>query len=112
MLKIRQSVFETNSSSTHSLILCSDEDYAKLNNEELFIDWGGKLRTKEERDEKIQEILAKHPEYNVDDLDLSEWGFSTLDQWWDDEDLEYGHDEFETPNGEIVHAVYKYGYDS
>lgn len=38
MLKIRQNVFETNSSSTHSLILCSDEDYAKLNNEELFID--------------------------------------------------------------------------
>lgn len=111
MLKIRQSVFETNSSSTHSLILCSDEDYAKLNNEELFIDWGGKLRTKEERDEKIQEILAKHPEYNVDDLDLSEWGFSTLDQWWDDEYLEYGHDKFETPNGEIVHAFYKYGYD-
>ena len=37
MFKIRQGVFETNSSSVHSMIMVNDEEYKKLNKEELFI---------------------------------------------------------------------------
>ena len=112
MLKIRQNVFETNSSSTHSLILCSDEDYKKLNNEELFIDDNNELTTKEQRDEEIKSILAEHPEYDADDLDVYRWDLpKTLDQWSDDEYLDYGEDKFTTTSGEIVHAMYKYGSD-
>lgn len=112
MIKIRQNVFETNSSSTHSLILCSDEDYKKLRNEELFIDEDDELTTKEQRDEEIKSILAEYPEYDVDDLDVYRWDLpKTLDQWSGNEYLEYGHDTFTTKSGELIHAVYKYGYD-
>lgn len=112
MLKIRQNVFETNSSSTHSLILCSDEDYKKLRNEELFIGEDDELTTKEQRNKMINSILAEHPEYDVDDLDVYSWELpKTLNQWIGNEYLEYGEDKFTTKNGEIVHAVYKYGYD-
>lgn len=112
MYTIRQSVFETNSSSTHSLILCSDEDYKKLRNEELFIGEDDELTTKEQRNKRINSILAEHPEYDVDDLDVYSWELpKTLNQWIGNEYLEYGEDKFTTKNGEIVHAVYKYGYD-
>ena len=33
---VRQGVFETNSSSTHSLSICSTEDFKKWMNNELF----------------------------------------------------------------------------
>lgn len=36
MFKIRKGLFETNSSSTHSLTMCSEEDYDKWENGELF----------------------------------------------------------------------------
>lgn len=39
MIQTRFGVFETNSSSTHSLILCTDETYQKFLKEELFVDW-------------------------------------------------------------------------
>lgn len=114
MYKIRQSVFETNSSSTHSLILCSDEDYKKLRDGELFVEnkYSTSLVSKEERDKQIKEILSKHAELNEDDLDSYGWDLPiSLDEWCDDEYLEYGYDDFQTKNGEIVHAIYKYGYD-
>ena len=38
MIKIRKNVFETNSSSTHSLVVCSKEEWEALKNNELFID--------------------------------------------------------------------------
>lgn len=38
MLQIRNGVFETNSSSTHALILCTQEEYDKLVLHELFWD--------------------------------------------------------------------------
>lgn len=111
MLKIRQSVFETNSSSTHSLILCSDEDYKKLNNEELLIGGGNRLISKEERDEMIQSILAEHPEYDAEEVVKKYYLPMTLEQWSEDEYLDYGEDKFTTKSGEIVHAIYKYGSD-
>ena len=41
MLQIRKGVFETNSSSTHALILCTQEEYDKLVTHELFWDVEG-----------------------------------------------------------------------
>lgn len=97
MYKIRQSVFETNSSSTHSLILCSDEDYKKLNDGELFVEnkYSTNIVSKEERDKQIKEILSKYPELNEDDIDPCDWDLPiSLDEWCDDEYLEYGYDDF------------------
>ncbi len=38
MINIRPGMFETNSSSTHSLVLIKEEDWEKIQNGELFID--------------------------------------------------------------------------
>ena len=44
MKQIRKNVFETNSSSTHSLTMCSEEEYEKWQREELIYDrWEGDL---------------------------------------------------------------------
>ena len=37
MIKIRKGVFETNSSSTHSIIICSQAEYKQLEAGNLFI---------------------------------------------------------------------------
>lgn len=114
MYKIRQSVFETNSSSTHSLILCSDEDYKKLRDGGLFVEnkYSTSLVSKEERDKQIKGILSKHPELNEDDFDSYGWDLPiSLDEWCDHKGLEYEHNTFTTQSGELIHAVCKYGCD-
>lgn len=37
-IKIRQGVFETNSSSTHSLVICTADEYAAFKNGDLMLD--------------------------------------------------------------------------
>lgn len=39
MIQIRQNIFETNSSSVHTLTLCSQEDFNKWKQGELIWDW-------------------------------------------------------------------------
>ena len=48
MKKIRNNVFETNSSSTHSITICSKDDYDKWVNGELFY-YNDAFYTEEER---------------------------------------------------------------
>ena len=53
---IRFNSFETNSSSEHSCIICSEEEAKKLDAGELLIDWGEKLHTREEVEKKFNEL--------------------------------------------------------
>lgn len=48
MIQIRTGVFETNSSSTHSLTVCTEEDYKKFVNGELKIKYSGRICDKDE----------------------------------------------------------------
>lgn len=48
MINIRANTFETNSSSTHSITICTEEEYNKFVNGELGIDWDDRLVPKEE----------------------------------------------------------------
>lgn len=106
---IRLKTFETNSSSTHSMIMMSDEEYKKLEKGELYIDrWDEKLLTKEEVLEKIK----KHGYTNISDYNEREgMTYCTLDEYFDDDYLEGFEDSYKTKSGEIVHAVGKYGYN-
>ena len=38
MIQIRQNIFETNSSSVHSITLCSEDEFQKWKNGEIFFD--------------------------------------------------------------------------
>lgn len=54
MLQIRRNVFETNSSSTHSLTMCSKDEYDAWINGEVYFDWYNNFVSKEERDKRYK----------------------------------------------------------
>lgn len=56
MKKIRNNTFETNSSSTHSLTICTKEDYKKWENGELYY-YDERLVSKEEAGNIIRENI-------------------------------------------------------
>ena len=120
--QIRQGVFETNSSSTHSLTMLMKSDYKRWKEEEVYLydgsGWGWEfckpianhLYT---RDEAVK--FAKTNRYykdkeEIDNEALRDIGFIS----WDDEGNEYlesFYQEFTTPSGETIVAFGEYGYD-
>lgn len=92
MKQIRYGVFETNSSSTHSLTICSDEEYKKFESGVLV--W----------DEWRNEFVPLDSSQDQDDC-------STHDAFFNDNDLETFHETYTTKGGEVIHAFGKYGYD-
>ena len=60
MIKIRYGVFETNSSSVHSLIMCSDEEYKAFERHQLYYNrWEHYFMTREEVRAKIVELYKR-----------------------------------------------------
>lgn len=107
MRQIRVGVFETNSSSTHSLTIVSEEDYEKWKsgkllfhkyNDELVPIPEGYTPKDEDSDEEIDE-----------DSDFAD--LQTFDEWNDDSYLEDFTKRFETKNGDKIVAFGKYGQD-
>lgn len=130
--QIRRGVFETNSSSTHSLTMCLKSDYDKWESGEvlLFIGSGwcypddnkpekNHFYTKEEAIafEKVSKYPpAKDLDWDnenevMDMLHDNEWFDS--DYYWNDYCSEYEtfEDELTTPNGDDVVTFGYYGYD-
>lgn len=105
MRQIRLGTFETNSSSTHSLVIGTPEQIEKWENGELFInyydDYATVFKTKEELDqmEETEESFYR-----------DEW--KNGEEW--DEATEYlDHDSkiITTPGGEQLSIVCAYGRD-
>ena len=108
MRQIRYSTFETNSSSTHTLIIMTKDEYDKLCNEELYIDsWKESLITKEQVDDKT----SNYEGYENQDECRRDSGIYTLDEWIDDEYLEYDEYTYTSPSGDEIVAIAKYGRD-
>lgn len=132
--QVRFGVFETNSSSTHSLVICDKETFDKWKSGELLFDrWeekfkeGYQLTDKDKKD--AEEYYDDNKEKfwkNWEDLDNEE-----KDEWYTkfayennliDEDLvsydNYGNDleyfevHYTTKSGDEVVAFGEYGYDS
>lgn len=94
---IRQGVFETNSSSVHSLTMCSDDEWQKWENSELvYTIWDEKLVTKEESEKNRYKGRIDTP-----------------NDYFNHYQYEYDifHEKYITPNGEVVHAFGYYGHD-
>lgn len=128
MKQIRYGVFETNSSSTHSITMCSNDDYRKWERGEVFFlqdCWGSDSEFKSKdfvTVEELRDILAKNKYYDGDvslvtDEDLynvcrgADIDVYTAEDYWDDEYLEGYDSTYTTPSGEVVVAFGKYGYD-
>ena len=114
--QIRRGVFETNSSSVHSLTMCSGEEYKKWENGEiLYWQWQNKFGT---REEIIRELKSKSWFSNVDwsnedkvnDI-FSDEGIQTCEEFFDNEYYETFEERHITPSGDEVVAFGYYGHD-
>ena len=114
--QIRRGVFETNSSSVHSLTMCSREEYKKWEKGEvLFWKWENKFYT---REEVIRELKTKswisnvnwEDEDEVSDI-FSDEGIETCDEFFNNEWYETFEQRYTTPSGDEVVAFGYYGHD-
>ena len=116
--QIRRCVFETNSSSTHSITMCLKKDYDKWEIGEMYLH-DDVLVTKEEAIEELKNnkwFNERNPDFNFADEEaveeiLADYEYHTSKQYWNDEYLETFEDTYTTPSGEIVVAFGKYGHD-
>lgn len=117
-LVYRNGMFETNSSSTHSMIIGMEDDFKKWEAGKLFYDrHTGSFCTKEEAIEYLKNCKwYKDNDFdNMSEEDLMEWlqdaNFVSYDEFSDNEYLETDYNTFTTPKGETICMVCKYGYD-
>lgn len=88
--QIRFGVFETNSSSVHSLTIVSKEEFERFKNDELRMTWRGKL------------IDSSDEEFESEDTEKYD-GYG--------EDHEYFEQEYTTKSGDVVVAFGYHGSD-
>lgn len=121
MIQVRHGIFETNSSSTHAIVVCTEQKYNLLMNDEAFIYDGDEVVTLDEakkmaKYEKYSTFgNGKTPEeidamsvqefiewmYDVD-LDLATYE-SAQEEWW------YPfHKTITTESGEVIHVFGSY----
>lgn len=121
---IRQGVFETNSSSVHSLTMCSDDEWQKWKDGDLIYNrWNEEFTTYEEYEKARREFDEENKDYYSTNEEFEEYRESseskTVDgQYYSYEDFFEGYidydtfsDRYTTPNGEVVHAFGYYGHD-
>ena len=124
MKTIRANTFETNSSSTHSMIILTEEEYDKLESGELYLN-DDEIITKEEA-EKIFLKSMNEDKYEYDDnlsfeeniknyLDEFEYYSSeypqSLENWKEDDELEFDINKYVSPSGDKLKIICKYGYN-
>lgn len=138
MRQIRKNVFETNSSSTHSITICSKEDYDKwINGEVLYSDWNNdfieaEALTPDDYDEAGAHYESNKLKYYKGWKELSEneqkeyttkyvqkrrskksySDYRTYDEWCKQNDcLTKFETSYTTKNGDKIVAFGAYGYD-
>lgn len=110
MKTIRRSVFETNSSSTHSISMCSKKDYE---------DWrAGKMYFDMDHNEMVSraEAMSKLEDLNfptskgIDSILMNNYRLYTYENYNHDGLERFSHNHT-TPGGEQVVAFGKWGHD-
>lgn len=93
--QIRKGLFETNSSSCHTLTICTEEEYEDFKNGKLFYDnWYGKIT-----DEKFN--------YDADRENMTYEEYEDYLGEWEDDFVQ----RFTTPSGDNMVAFGYYGHD-
>lgn len=121
LINIRQGIFESNSSSTHSMVIGMEDDFKKWEAGELLYyrsyNYPNGFYTKEEVITKLKSSPYYHRDFdNLDEDELMEclydYGFVNYNQFYDNEYLETAYNTFTTPKGEKICIICEYGYDS
>ena len=128
MIQIRQGVFETNSSSTHSITIAPESDFNKWKNGEVYLNEGwwdssdgsNKDKTFLTKDEAINllgsyEYYKRNEDLNaMNDEELNEvfrdWDIYTFENYWDDY-LEDYETHYTTEHGDDIIVFGQYGYN-
>lgn len=120
--QIRSGVFETNSSSVHSLTMCSSEEYKKWENGKvLYWKERDKFGVREDIIEELKDARWRfsnelcYPNVNWDNEDdvgdvFSDEGIQTCEEFFNNE-YETFEQRYTTPNGETIVAFGYYGHD-
>ncbi len=129
MKRFRFSVFESNSSMTHSLQIMSEEKYNAWKNGEIyFFDGTGDLPYLGDEHPKDEEFYTRNEVVNFlklakekdGDLDIDpddgekwffDYGFRSLSEYKEDEYYYVTEYDFESPSGDKMVAIAKYGSD-
>lgn len=120
LINVRQGIFESNSSSTHSMVVGMEDDFKKWEVGELLYyrsyNYPKGFYTKEEAITKLKSSSYYHRDFdNMDEDELMEYlydyGFVDYDQFCDNEYLETDYNTFTTPKGEKICIICEYGYD-
>lgn len=88
MRQIRKNVFETNSSSTHSITICTQQEFDEFKKGLRVLDWKDTLIPASQRDEDCET-------YND----------------WQNGDLNTFIEEYQSPHGDKIVAFGKFGCD-
>ena len=122
MKTIRANTFETNSSSTHSMIILTEEEYNKLESGELYLN-DDEVITKEEAKNIFLKDMNKD-KYEYDDnlsfeeniknyLDEFEYYSGeypqSLENWKEEDELESDTNIYISPSGDKLRIICKYG---
>ena len=113
--QIRRNVFETNSSSTHSLVMAVKSEFDKwVGGEVYYCNYWYSWNRPEDKDRFVRGRFYPVAEVDAyfDSIDEKRdtYDFCTYDEFCDS-DLEVEDYSYATPNGEVIKAVAKYGYD-
>jgi hypothetical protein len=98
MIQVRKSIFETNSSSTHSLTLCDESEFEKWKNGELVFDY---------YNDELVEITPQIQEA----IDNGDDDFKTYSEFFSGLDYETFRQKTTTKSGDKVVAFGYYGYN-
>lgn len=106
---IRFSTFETNSSSTHSCVICTAEQFKDWEDGKTLTDWGGKTFYLREEIEKEYESDPDKDSY----ADFDDWCYDneyyTQDAWVGDLETDWVEKDI---NGQKIVVFCKFGYDN
>ena len=107
--QIRFGVWESNSSSTHSLTMVSKEEYDKWKNGEFYM-YYGKLVSYSEIEKEYE---SEKSTYETIDEFMSDYGYYNYETWWDKkaEDYETFKETYKTKSGEEIIAFGYHGYN-
>ena len=140
MIQIRSGVFETNSSSTHSLTMCTQEEFDKWKRGEMWFDIDYERLIKREIAIELDEEASKayyistHPNgcfyktwEELSEEQIEQWHknyldaqrrkaegsyeYQTYDQWCREYDLEKFEQHYTSPSGDKIVAFGKFGYN-
>jgi len=98
MKQIRKSIFETNSSSTHTLTICTEDEYKAFQKGDLFLHQYDTLISKKEVEKAKQ--LDKY---------FDEDEYQTFEQFEDEKEYEIYQNAYTTSKGEKIVVFGKYG---